>query len=198
MDRSVNETQLWEAFQIGDEEAYTRLYQLHVKAMYRYGLSLVPVSEAFVLDCIHDVFTEIWAKRQRLSVPDNVRYYLLKSLKTRILHLLKRRERPHQYVSQDDFDELWADHSTEELFSQQEEAVQRQDLVRRLIEQLPPRQQEAIRLRFVENLEYNQIAEMLSMNRQSAQNLVFRAIEKLRRWIIPVFFLLPQLFFSCQ
>ena len=55
--------------------------------MYRYGLSLVPVSEAFVLDCIHDVFAEIWAKKTRLTVPENVRYYLLKSLKTRILHL---------------------------------------------------------------------------------------------------------------
>jgi len=187
MDTPVNETRLWEAFQAGDEEAYTRLYRLHVRAMYRYGLSLVPVSEAFVLDCIHDVFTEIWAKRQRLTVPDNVRYYLLKSLKTRILHLLKRQERPHQFVSQDDFDDLWAEPSAEELRAQEEESTQRQELVKRLIDQLPPRQQEAIRLRFVENLEYNQIAEMLSMNRQSAQNLVFRAIEKLRTWLIPSF-----------
>lgn len=195
MDKSVNETQLWEAFQTGDEEAYTRLYRLHARAMYRYGLSLVPVSEAFVLDCIHDVFTELWAKRQRLSAPDNVRYYLLKSLKTRILHLLKRQERPHQFISQNDFDNLWTEPSSDEIRAQEEESAQRQELVKRLIDQLPPRQQEAIRLRFVENMEYTQIAEMLSMNRQSAQNLVFRAIEKLRNWLLPSFFIIFHDFF---
>ena len=89
----VIEQNLWEEFQAGDESAYTRLYRLHIKAMYRYGMSLVPVSEAFVFDCIHDVFAEIWIKRQRLSIPENVRYYLLKCLKTRIIHLLQRQDR---------------------------------------------------------------------------------------------------------
>ncbi len=195
MGEPTNERQLWQDFQKGDDNAYTQLYRLHVRAMYRYGLSLVPVSEAFVLDCIHDVFTEIWAKRTRLSVPDNVRYYLLKSLKTRILHLLKRQERPHQFVSQDDFDDLWAEPSNDELLAQEQESVDRQELIKNLINQLPPRQQEAIRLRFVENLEYTQIAELLSMNRQSAQNLVFRAVEKLRNWLIPSLIYLFSRFF---
>ena len=195
MGEPTNERQLWQDFQKGDDDAYTQLYRLHVRAMYRYGLSLVPVSEAFVLDCIHDVFTEIWAKRTRLAVPDNVRYYLLKSLKTRILHLLKRQERPHQFVSQDDFDDLWTEPSNDELLAQEQESVDRQELIKNLINQLPPRQQEAIRLRFVENLEYTQIAELLSMNRQSAQNLVFRAVEKLRNWLIPSLIYLFSRFF---
>lgn len=195
MGEPTNERQLWQDFQNGDDDAYTQLYRLHVRAMYRYGLSLVPVSEAFVLDCIHDVFTEIWAKRTRLSVPDNVRYYLLKSLKTRILHLLKRQERPHQFVSQDDFDDLWTEPANDELQTQEEESINKQELIKHLISQLPPRQQEAIRLRFVENLEYTQIAELLSMNRQSAQNLVFRAVEKLRNWLLPSLFYLFSRFF---
>ena len=58
-EESNKEQEMWEAFLLGDEEAYTELYRLHVKAMYRYGMSLVAASEAFVFDCIHDVFTEI-------------------------------------------------------------------------------------------------------------------------------------------
>ncbi|MGA0558819.1 RNA polymerase sigma factor [Larkinella sp. VNQ87] len=77
------DTQLWLAFQQGDEEAYTRLYRTHIRSLYRYGMSLVPASKAFVLNCIHDVFTEIWVKRDRLTQPNNVRYYLLKVLKVR-------------------------------------------------------------------------------------------------------------------
>ena len=46
-----------------------------------------------------------------------------------------------------------------------------------------PRQQEALRFRFVEAFDYNEIGETMEMNRQSAQNLVFRAVEKLREWL---------------
>ncbi|HEV7347335.1 sigma-70 family RNA polymerase sigma factor [Telluribacter sp.] len=180
----LGEQQMWEAFQSGDEEAYTTIYRLHVKAMYRYGMSLVPVSEAFVFDCIHDVFTELWLKRKRLTVPDNVRFYLLKSLKVRILHLLKRKERVHLPLSEEDYDELWSEPSSVDHFVFNEELYNRQDLVRKLIDQLSPRQQEALRLRYEENMDYGEIASLLSINRQSAQNLVFRAVEKLRTWML--------------
>lgn len=186
----VSEQQLWKSFQSGDQQAYTRLYGLHVKAMYRYGMSLVSVSEAFVLDCIHDVFTEIWIKRERLTIPDNIRHYLLKSLKNRILHLIKRSERPHNSLQADDYDEFWFEPSSEEIFTQKEESLNRQELVQMLISQLPHRQQEAIRLRFTENLDYQEIGEILAVNRQSAQNLVFRAMEKLRSWMIVLIYLI--------
>ncbi|MEZ0487473.1 RNA polymerase sigma factor [Fibrella aquatica] len=189
-----SDTQIWLSFQQGDEAAYTVLYRTHVRAMYRYGMSLVAVSESFVFDCIHDVFTEIWAKRERLSVPDNIRYYLLKSLKVRIVHLLQRQQRPHQVVAQTDFDDLWAEPSVEELFSEQEESVNREALIQKLISQLPPRQQEALRLRFVEELDYSEIADVLAINRQSAQNLVFRGMEKLRQWLIGTFLLFLSFF----
>ncbi|MBD2700210.1 sigma-70 family RNA polymerase sigma factor [Spirosoma sp. BT702] len=157
--------------------------------MYRYGMSLVSASESFVFDCIHDVFTEIWVKRARLTIPENVRYYLLKALKVRILHVLQRQQRPSQSISQFDFDELWAEPSSEELFTEQEDKGNREQLIQKLISQLPPRQQEAIRLRFVEELDYGEIAEVLDINRQSAQNLVFRGIEKLRQWVLVFLFL---------
>jgi RNA polymerase sigma factor (sigma-70 family) len=184
------EKQLWKSFQNGEEHAYTQIYKLHVKVMYRYGMSIVSVSEAFVLDCIHDVFTEIWIKRERLTVPDNIRYYLLRSLRNRILHLLKRSERPHISLKIDDYDDLWFEPSSEEIFTQKEESSNHQELVQILISQLPHRQQEAIRLRFIENLDYQQIGEILDVNRQSAQNLVFRAMEKLRSWMILTLFLI--------
>ena len=191
MEDASREQQLWEAFRMGDEEAYTKLYRMHVKAMYRYGMSLVSVSEAFVFDCIHDVFTEIWVKRSRLSVPDNVQYYLLKSLKNRILHLLNRKERPHQSLSED-FDDFLTEPSAEEIFTQKEEATNRQEMITKLVGQLSFRQQEALRLRFAENLNYDEIAEIMLVNKQSAQNIVFRAVEKLRTWLIMIIFVFFQ------
>lgn len=190
----MSDQEIWQAFQQGDEQAYTRLYQQHVRAMHRYGMSLVPASEAFVLDCIHDVFTELWAKRTRLSTPENSRFYLLKALRTRILHLLERKEKPSRPLSEAEFDQLWAEPDDLELREELNLATSRQQRLQLLIAQLPPRQQEALKLRFVENLDYNQIGAMLAVNQQSAKNLVFRAVGKLRSWLV-VFFMLFSLFF---
>lgn len=162
--------------------------------MHRYGMTLVAASESFVFDCIHDVFTEIWVKKDRLSIPNTIRFYLLRALKVRILHLLQRQQRPHQVVPQSDFDDLWTDPSAEDLFAEQEDILNRQALVQKLISQLPPRQQEAIRLRFVEEFNYDEIADVLAINRQSAQNLVFRGIEKLRHWLMPKILLFLSFF----
>lgn len=189
-----SEQENWQAFQQGDEQAYTALYQQHVRAMYRYGMSLVPASEAFVLDCVHDVFTEIWVKRTRLSTPNNVRFYLLKALKIRIISLLERKERPSQTLSDKEFESLWAEPNELELLEELEAASSRQERLRLLIAQLPPRQQEALKLRFVENMDYSQIGEVLDINQQSAKNLVFRAVEKLRSWTLTLFVLFSTFF----
>jgi RNA polymerase sigma factor (sigma-70 family) len=178
----LTDQELWKAFQEGDEEAYTKLYRLYIKDMYRYGSSLVAASDAFVMDCIHDVFTEMWVKRERLSVPVHVKYYLLKALKTRIVHLLERKERPFTPLSEIDLEVF--DTEDFEILEELEMAVSRQDKLTALISKLPQRQQEAIKLRFIENLNYSQIGDILQMNTQSAKNLVFRAVEKLRGWIV--------------
>ena len=190
-EESNKEQEMWEAFLLGDEEAYTELYRLHVKAMYRYGMSLVAASEAFVFDCIHDVFTEIWIRRNRLIVPDNVRYYLLKALKNRILHLLSRKERSHETFNEE-FEDFLVEPSAEEIFTQKEEASNRQEMITKLVSQLSHRQQEALRLRFAENMNYEQIAEIMLVNKQSAQNIVFRAVEKLRTWLSILIFVFFQ------
>lgn len=178
----LTDQELWKAFQEGDEEAYTKLYRLYIKDMYRYGSSLVAASDAFVMDCIHDVFTEMWMKRERLSVPAHVKYYLLKALKTRIVHLLERKERPFTPLSEID-PEIF-DTEDFEILEELEMAASRQDKLTALVSKLPQRQQEAIKLRFIENLNYSQIGDILQMNTQSAKNLVFRAVEKLRGWIV--------------
>jgi RNA polymerase sigma factor (sigma-70 family) len=79
---------------------------------------------------------------------------------------------------------LSSEPSFEEILTLKEESESREALVARLIAQLPYRQQEAVRLRYVENMDYGQIASILEVNRQSAQNLVHRAVEKLRQWLI--------------
>lgn len=179
--QTFEDIQIWEAFKEGDEEAYAIIYRENVGAMYRYGMGLSSLSEYFVFDCIHDVFTDIWAKKLTLSTPNNIRSYLLKALKNRMQNQILRRESKFSPLIEGDFDELWEDAISEENAFINNYGFSKEELVNKLIEQLPPRQQEALRLRFVEDLEFSEVANVMSINRQSAQNLVVRAIEKLRQ-----------------
>lgn len=177
----TNDTDVWEAFKKGNEDAYAIVYRENIAAMYRYGMSLSSISEYFVFDCIHDVFTEIWAKRNTITTPSNIRSYLLKSLKNRMQNQILRRENKFLPIKDGEFDELWEDSISDEMAFFNNYGFSKEELVNKLIAQLPPRQQEALRLRFVEELEYSEVANVMSINRQSAQNLVVRAVEKLRK-----------------
>ncbi len=179
--QAPNDFLQWEAFKKGDVDAYALIYSENVSAMYRYGMSLASISEYFVFDCIHDVFTEIWAKRTTISTPVNVKSYLFRALKNRMQNQILRRESKFTHLNDDNFDDLWDEAVSEELDMDQFDSLSKEELINRLINQLPPRQQEALRLRFIENLEFSEVANVMSINRQSAQNLVLRAVEKLRK-----------------
>lgn len=182
MDSEQIETNIWEAFKKGDEKAYSLIYKQNVGAMYRYGMSLSSLSSYFVFDCIHDVFTEIWDKRNNIVTPNNIRAYLLRALKNRMQNQILRKESKYMALNEGDFDELWDEAiSDETTLLNNVDGFSKEELVNKLISELPPRQQEALRLRFVEDLEYNEVANVMSINRQSAQNLVVRAVEKLRK-----------------
>ena len=53
-------------------------------------------------------------------------------------------------------------------------------LVRRLLDQLSPRQREALTLYYIEEKKYEDICEIMNMNYQSVRNLMHRGLTKLR------------------
>ncbi len=93
---------------------------------------------------------------------------------------------------------------------QNETDKQRNQQLQTAIETLSPRQREALYLRFYQNLSYEEIANIMNVEQQSAYNLIFRGVEALRKqfgyllfWLIlqnPSFILklpiLPNLFLN--
>lgn len=172
----------WQLFKQGDEATFAAMYRQHVQTLFRYGMSIRP-DEEFIQDCIHDVFVEVWAKRERLGETDSIKFYLIKSLKNRIFNQLEKQQRlsptellpetivPPSPSHEDDWIQAQDDHSLLDRLS-------------RCLDRLPPRQREAIQLRYFENLDYRQVAELLAVSQQSAYNLIFRALEELRKYLM--------------
>lgn len=172
------DSDVWAAFRQGDERAYATLYEQHAAALYEYGVRLVQ-DEFLVRDALHDLFVKLWAKRAKLGPLDNVRYYLLTGLRNALLDT-KRRDQRYQHVSLDDDAPFTLSFSPEAEALQQHEQREQAARLAAAVEQLSPRQKQVIYLRYYEELEYAQIAELLAINIKGVYKLTARALDALK------------------
>jgi RNA polymerase sigma factor (sigma-70 family) len=175
-----NDQILWQSLRNGDNKALETIYKLHIKELHRYGTRF-SLDESQVSDCLHDVFVEIWQKRLDLTPTiNNIRFYLIKSLRNRILRLLSNQKR---VVLTDDTGlyNFEFEDAADTLIVKNEEEIQRNATLNQAISTLSTRQREALFLRFNQNLSYEEIASTMNVEQQSAYNLIFRGVEALRK-----------------
>jgi RNA polymerase sigma factor (sigma-70 family) len=176
-----NDQTLWQSLKNGDNRALESIYKLHIKELHRYGTRF-SLDESQISDCLHDVFVEIWQKRLELTPTiKNIRFYLIKSLRNRILRQLANQKR---VVLTDDMG-LYNFHfedAHDSILVKNEEETQRNLKLNQAITTLSTRQREALFLRFNQSLSYEEIAHVMGVEQQSAYNLIFRAIESLRKY----------------
>lgn len=176
---SLTDETLWQRLKSGDELAFSALFERYYRSLINYGNSLSTYPER-VQDCVQDVFVNVWLYRNNLS--DNVvaKAYLLSSVRKRIARLherdtIFRQTAPLEAV------QFSLDFSIEDQLIADEETSAQVSQLNRLINALPPRQKEALYLRYHQGLTIEQIGEMLDINHQSVSNLLHRCIQHLRK-----------------
>lgn len=192
----LNDSILWNALKSGDEKAFSSLFKKYYSHLVRYGNSFSPLPEK-VQDCVQDVFTDIWVYRNSLNDNVVVKAYLLSSVRKRIARL---QERDHIFrkTTTVDLIPFSFDFTIEEKLIADETMTIKVSQLNQLINHLPARQKEALYLRYHQGLTVEQIAELLNVNYQSANNLIHRALLNIRKnWKVNMsllFLLLAQVF----
>lgn len=176
-----DERLLWSRFLKGDTQVLSLIYLQHSNALFDYGCRFA-VDKDMVKDSIQEVFCTLIKSHKHLGETDNVRLYLLKSLKRRIIREIKKNRKQPGLLSDEDFqfDLRWSENLDDQMNELNED---KRELVFRAMEELTERQKEAIYLRYNRGLEYEEISFMLNINYQSSRALIHRAIEKLREII---------------
>ena len=171
--------QPWKNFRAGNRQAFVLLYYQHIDALYHYGERLSP-DKALIEDCLQDLFAELWTRQAQLPEVTTVKFYLFKALKRKIVK--KQGQRPSLLSSSEpegyDFKIVFPPEF--ELATYDVPHHQHPELLS-AINQLTPRQKEAITLRFYDNFSYDEIAEIMSLSSRSVYNLTYRALAVLRR-----------------
>ena len=155
----------WELFLEGNDEAYSWLYTNHIQLLYQYGLQITPNTEV-VKDCIQDVFVRIYKNKNKLSIPKNVKIYLMISLKNSIYNVFNKERLEEDYVF--NFHSIEEQHIAENNFFNEEERREQINEIKRILHVLTPRQREIIYYRFIEEMEYDEICQVMDINYQSS------------------------------
>lgn len=174
---------LWERFCKGDREALGVIYRGHIDHLYHYGMHFCRDSER-VKDCLQDLFQTLWLNREHLTINvENIKYYLIASLRRRLLRSLEKSKRNYTETIFDTFD-------FEVILPREEVIIQREIYRQHLyqlhkgIAMLSRRQREAIYLRFYQNLSYEETAKLMSMKVESVYNLISKAVGLLKNMFI--------------
>lgn len=175
---------LWQQIKNSSEFGLRKLVEKYFNSLQNYGYKFVR-DDDFVKDCVQEVFIEIWSRRDRISTPDSVRAYLLSCVRKRVL-----REGYRQRINRDDEptdlenDLSFVEFSPEWSVIEQESLAETTQRISDSLNQLPKRQREVIYLRYYQNLERDEIAEIMGVNPQSVSNLLQAAFKSFREnWV---------------
>jgi len=188
----LHDKALWSKVIEGDKDALAFIYKTYFNSLYQYGMKLQP-DEGLVKDCIHDLFVTIWFSRERLSVTDSIKYYLLASLKRKIASqqqkgLLGR---------------LWDDSPTftsshEEVLIGEQSNLELRAKLGKIMDKLPRRQKEILYLRYYEGLDTKETAAIMELSVNSTYVLLSKALNYLKKnsdKLISILLLMISLFF---
>jgi RNA polymerase sigma factor (sigma-70 family) len=70
--------------------------------------------------------------------------------------------------------------AVEDEYIDNEQFLRRKEIIERLLSVISPRQKEIVYYRFIQELQWDEICKLMNLNYQSAQNLLQRALKKMR------------------
>lgn len=173
------EQTLWKDMISGNKKSFEDLYNQYFQTLINYGFRITK-NENLIEDAVQELFISIWNNRTNLSEVNEVKFYLFRSLKNRILRQLEK----DIFDKSEDVDvylDFLISISEEQKKIDSEQLNTNLDTLQRAIAHLPIRQQEVINLKYYHDFTLDEIAKLMDVNKQSVSNLLFRSYAILRK-----------------
>lgn len=168
---------LWSGFRNGNATSFDELIKKYTDVLFNYG-SRFTTDRDIVKDCIQELFVELWKKRDVLTLPKTVKWYLFIALRNRIFREQTKWNKT-ETLSENDHD-FFLEYSIEEKIIENTDDTELANKIKTILNSLPARQREIIYLRYYENYDYEQISTLMNINKQSVHNLLQKAYKSIR------------------
>lgn len=173
MEDNMLNDKFWDEFVSGKAGTFQHFYTSYFDELYTYSFKIYP-DEDFAKDCVQDVFVNLYERRLSLSKPNNLRNYLYQSVRNCAYRKLER-EKKYKDLKLDK-----SKYMVESETYKNEDEDRHKEVLSVLIRNLSKKQQEILFLRFSRGFDYQEIGDLLGIDKSSVRKQVYRAIKKIR------------------
>lgn len=176
--KNAKDILIWQAFKQGDKKAFEQIYSNYFKILGNYGLRLNP-NKDLVEDAIHDVFIDLWRRREYLGEVENVKFYLFQAVR----HQFSRNIQKDIFEGSEDvnnFLDYLGTLSLEQLTIDDESNYHKKLRIQQAMNNLSNRQAEVVHLRFYQGWSLDETAEIMQLPKQVVKNLLSKSYAVLR------------------
>lgn len=172
---------LWQSYVNGDDNCLSLIYNECVNNLLLYGLKFTSDRD-LVHDCLQEVFIDLFVKKQKTGANiQKLKPYLFVAVRNGIIKRIVKENRLRpvniEEVNQPDFH---VDYGAEQETIKKEISSEITEKLVSAVGNLPPRQKEIVYLKFEEELDYKDIAQIMGISVDSARKSMHRAILALR------------------
>jgi len=175
-DETHEESKWLIALSTGDYKAFDVLYERHHRALYFFALKLSQNPHQ-AEELVQSVFVTVWETRMFIDPAKSFNAYLLSIARNRFYDMLRKQIIENCYA-----DYILQQNSLiAEDLEKQIEDKELNEIINKLLQQIPERRQEIFRMSRDENLSYKQIAEKLHISVNTVDTQIRNVLNFLRR-----------------
>lgn len=177
----MSDSLLWAELKNGSQRALRDIYDQNVVKLESYARKFTSETE-LIEDTIHDIFVQIWEKKDGLSHTDSIIKYLCVTLRRELIRRMEKSRNTTGFEYAENKD-IHFQLSAEDLIIEGEQNDKRSAGLHDAFGLLSNRQKEAIFLKFYEEMSYEEICDVMDINYQSVRNLISKGIIELRKFL---------------
>ncbi len=136
----------------------------------------------FTKDIIQVFFLELYEKQDQIKNVDNINAYLSTSFRRKVINEIQKKDKRRKHLSVNSNQNSSPSYETLLIKSQKEE--EQKFMLENALDGLPVVQKEMIKMRFLQELSYKEIAEITGKSPQTIYNQIHTAISKLKKGLL--------------
>ncbi|MBD0835440.1 RNA polymerase sigma factor [Aestuariibaculum suncheonense] len=169
----MSDIELSEAIKKGDETAFKELFDRYYKRVVAYVLT-ISKDQDLSSDIGQQTFITLWETKEKLDTSKSTKSYLFKIAYNKYIDHCRKTKKKETFIDELKNDSL-------QLITEDEDIIEKKlKKLRLLIDELPERCREILKLNKIEGLKYKEIAEHFGISQKTVESQMRIAYQKIR------------------
>jgi len=176
----TSEQKAWDEFRYGDERALKFIFNAYYELLFNYGHKFTP-DDHLIEDVIQDLFVKLWIDREKINATNSVKNYIYKAFRRRLIRKLDYLPKIMAFPAMEEKIGFNIEPGHDHRMVSAERTKKIQENLATALGKMTPRQREVIHLRYFEEMDFNEIADVMQLSTKATYKLLYRAIDALKQ-----------------